>query len=568
MTEVSKRQAEHMISSVSPASASDMPSPNRPRHFFGPGQTVAVIGAGISGVRAAAHLIKQGLRVTVLERSNVAGGVWHYDERIPPYPNKTTPSQGDYQVSQPGEFAYATPPPEPHDSGSHDGDTQDGKTSTGIEVRFSPPGPCYVGLKNNVPTYLMASALSAWPEGTETFVSQKYLEEDIQILAMNHGVDAVTLFRTRVDDIRKAPEGTRWRIRSVTLEYGGPGPRLVERTSQFDLVVVASGHFNTPQTPDIEGLEAWKSAHPHRVTHSKQYRSPKKHRGQNVLVIGAGVSALDICRELDGVANKVYQSVRGGQFDLPPSLLPGSVVRVPGVSEFVLHGDALGSRQLEHKEPVPGAVVLKDGQVIDDIHHVIAATGYLRSYPFLPQLHSDVTSNAEAKEELVVASEGNMAHNLHKDIFYINDPTLAFVGVPYYVATFALFDFQAQAVARVFAGKSRLPTKEDMRREYAKRAGEKGLGRGFNSLHAQGQEVAYVQGLVDWVNSHSTEPGEPPMMPHSEEWKRGFDELKAKATALFKSKKLPDGIAKGGTGLSISSGNQGPPMAMRREAQV
>ncbi len=545
-----------MIPSVSPASDLEMPSSRRPRHCFGPGQTVAVIGAGISGVCAAAHLIKQGLRVTVFERSSVAGGVWHYDERIPPYPNTTTPSQGDYQVSQPGEFACATPPPEPQDDDSHDSDTQGGKTSTSIEVRFSPPGPCYVGLKNNVPTYLMASALSAWPEGTETFVSQKHLEEYIQTLAMNYGVDAVTLFRTRVDEVRKSPEGTRWEIRSITLEHGEPGPRLVEKTSQFDLVVVASGHFNTPQTPDIEGLEAWKTTHPHRITHSKQYRSPEMHRGQNVLVIGAGVSALDICRELDGVANKVYQSVRGGQFDLPPSLLPGNVVRVPGAAEFVLHDNALDSRRLEHKDPVPGAVVLKDGQVLDRIHHIIAATGYLRSYPFLTQLHSDVTPNAEANEELVVASEGNMAHNLHKDIFYINDPTLAFVGVPYYVATFSLFDFQAQAVARVFAGKSRLPTKEDMRREYAKRVGDKGFGRGFNSLHAQGQEVAYVQELVDWVNSHSTKSGEPPMMPHSDDWKRGFDELKARATALFKSKKLPDGVANGpeekeGAGLSI-----------------
>lgn len=38
---------------------------------------VAVIGAGISGVAAAAYLLRQGLNVTVFERSSVAGGVWH-----------------------------------------------------------------------------------------------------------------------------------------------------------------------------------------------------------------------------------------------------------------------------------------------------------------------------------------------------------------------------------------------------------------------------------------------------------------------------------------------------------
>lgn len=37
---------------------------------------VAVIGAGISGVVSAAHLLAAGLEVTVFERSPAAGGVW------------------------------------------------------------------------------------------------------------------------------------------------------------------------------------------------------------------------------------------------------------------------------------------------------------------------------------------------------------------------------------------------------------------------------------------------------------------------------------------------------------
>jgi len=41
-----------------------------------PSKRVAVIGAGISGVVAAAHLKKEGLDVTVFERSSAAGGIW------------------------------------------------------------------------------------------------------------------------------------------------------------------------------------------------------------------------------------------------------------------------------------------------------------------------------------------------------------------------------------------------------------------------------------------------------------------------------------------------------------
>lgn len=513
----------------------DMPLLNQQEHPFGPGRTVAVIGAGISGVCAAAHLLKQGLGVTVFERSSIAGGVWHYDERVPddpPYPNNT-PSRGDYRVSQPGEFAYATPPPEYDDDTGTDDRGRGSRDVADLEVKFSPPGPCYAGLKNNVPTYLMASVLDPWPEGTEPFVSQRRLEQYIQTLAESHGVDAVTLFHTRIDEARKTPDGAKWEIRSVALEKGGDGIQFTEKVQQFDLLVVASGHYNMPRVPDIAGLKDWNVAYPGRVTHSKQYRLSDKYRGQNMLVLGAGVSAMDICRELDGVANKVYQSVRGGRFDIPTSMLPANVSRVTEVTKFVSNNDTQGGQRLRDGETIPGSAILKDGQILSDIHHIVLATGYITSYPFLPQLHSDTAPIAEAGEELLVTSEGEMAHNLHRDIFYINDPTLAFIGIPYHVATFSLFDFQAQAVARAFAGKAHLPDREVMRRDYEKRVAEKGLGRGLHSLFAPGHEVEYVQELVDWVNGDGVKVGAELMLPHSDEWKKGYEELKARATALF-----------------------------------
>lgn len=540
----SLKQLNDFYSSIILSSISNMSSSgNHEYQAFGPGKTVAVIGAGISGVCAAAHLLKQGLRVTVFERSGIAGGVWHYDGRIsedPPFAN-SMPSRGDYKLSRPGEFAYATPPPEHHADDGEDVGHENSSAVADLEVHFAPPGPCYAGLKNNVPTQLMTSALGSWPEGTETFVSQRYIEAYVQTLAKDHGVDEVTSFHTRVDEVRKTADGTKWGLRLVALERGDAGPRLAERISHFDLVVVASGHYNMPRIPETEGLREWKSKFPYRIIHSKQYRSPEAYRGQNVLVIGAGVSAMDICRELDGVAGNTYQSVRGGNFDLPASMLPKNVVRVAEVVRFGPPNASTGDGQVETEAEIPGLVVLKDGGVLKNIHHVLLATGYVTSYPFLPELHSDDTPIAAAGEDLLVTSDGTMAHNLHRDIFYINDPTLAFVGVPYYVATFSLFDFQAQATARVFAGKARLPGREEMRREYEQRVEEKGLGRGFHSLHGAGLEIGYVQELVDWVNSSGADIGEPPMLGHSAEWKQGYDEMKAKMTALFKSGKDKEG---------------------------
>lgn len=64
--------------------------------------------------------------------------------------------------------------------------------------------------------------------------------------------------------------------------------------------------------PAVPGLAAWKAQWPERVTHSKQYRTPAAFRGRTVLIVGAGVSSLDIARESSGLARRVYQSARGG----------------------------------------------------------------------------------------------------------------------------------------------------------------------------------------------------------------------------------------------------------------
>jgi NADPH-dependent glutamate synthase beta subunit-like oxidoreductase len=44
--------------------------------MYHPPKRVAVIGAGISGIVAAAHLSREGINVTVFERSNATGGIW------------------------------------------------------------------------------------------------------------------------------------------------------------------------------------------------------------------------------------------------------------------------------------------------------------------------------------------------------------------------------------------------------------------------------------------------------------------------------------------------------------
>ena len=484
-----------------------------------PVNSVAVIGAGTSGVSAAAHLIRHGLSVTVFERSSIAGGVWHLDPESahePPYPNEV-PSKGDYDVHQEAdENAYITPPATPGRAQSG-ASTPNGTNMTGKDVEdaraarigHAPPGPCYAGLKNNVSLTNMKTSLQDWPPGLEEFVSQQYLEEYIQATAENHGVNAITQYNTRVENIRKV--GAAWEVRTTTLNSSN---QLQSRVQYFDAVVVASGHYNMPRVPDIPGLREWKSRYPEQISHSKRYRDARSYRGRTVLLVGAGVSSMDIAKEIVSAGGSVVQSARGGLFDLPAGMLPEqNARRVDGLSHFVLDEDTTD----DGDEPIAGRVVLTSGEHLSGIHDVILCTGYITSYPFLPDKHDDDRAANEVDENLLVTREGEMTHNLHKDIFYIPDPTLAFVGTPYHISTFSLFDFQAQVVARVFAGNADLPDKAAMRREYAQKVTARGYGRDFHSLRGEGEEIAYVARLVEWMNSNLEDTVEP-MKGHTDAW--------------------------------------------------
>lgn len=129
--------------------------------------------------------------------------------------------------------------------------------------------------------------------------------------------------------------------------------------------------------------------------------------------------------------------------DPPARLLPEATERVAAVTRFVVDGVGRPT----------GAVELADGRVLGAIDHVVLATGYITSYPFLgPGRQAPATAAAAADEHVIVTADGCLTHNLHEDMFYIPDPTLVFVGVPYHVSTFSLFDFQAEVAARVLAG--------------------------------------------------------------------------------------------------------------------
>ena len=219
---------------------------------------------------------------------------------------------------------------------------------------------------------------------------------------------------------------------------------------------------------------------------------------QSVLIVGAGSSACDIGREIALVAKRVYQSVRSNEdahtrAKMPwekvvRSTLPNNFLQVPQIASF--------SPSNAFRDIADAEIVLVDNTSLNGIGFVIFCTGYRFSLPFLPSYRGE-TVNLET-----IITNGVQLHNLHKDTFFIEDPTLAFVGVPFEIATFAVFDIQAVAIAAAFSGKALMPGKQKMREEYEQKKQECGAGMRFHLLGFE-RKLRYIQDALDWVNGSS-----------------------------------------------------------------
>ena len=102
-----------------------------------------------------------------------------------------------------------------------------------------------------------------------------------------------------------------------------------------------------------------------------------------------------------------------------------------------------------HKE---GNITLKNGETIMNINTIIYCTGYGFNFPFLNNIEGLVWD-----KDLI----GPLFHHT----FFALDPTLIFIGVPQYVASFPFFELQARWAAQFLNGnyeKALLPEKEAM----------------------------------------------------------------------------------------------------------
>lgn len=163
-------------------------------------------------------------------------------------------------------------------------------------------------------------------------------------------------------------------------------------------VVVASGNFDSPHTPQIPGLSDFQG----RVLHSSEYLSPEPFAGQRVLVVGGGNSGVQIAVELAATArvslvtrNPVrWQRQRMLGKDLHWWLAATGIDRMPWAPRSVPVVDSAGyRRRIADRHPEqrgmfhrlhPQGVDWGEGTV-ESVDALIFATGFRPNVQYLAQ---------------------------------------------------------------------------------------------------------------------------------------------------------------------------------------
>ena len=190
---------------------------------------------------------------------------------------------------------------------------------------------------------------------------------------------------------------------------------------EFDHVIVASGHFSTPNVPEYEGFSTFNG----RIVHAHDFRDAREFAGKDILVMGSSYSAEDIGSQCWKYGAKTVTSC--------------------------YRTEPMGFKWPDNWEEKPALVKLDGKTAIfqdgsrKDIDAIIMCTGYKHYFPFLPDNLRLKTANRLA------------AADLYKGVVWIDNPKMFYLGMQDQWFTFNMFDAQAWYVRDIILGRIAVP---------------------------------------------------------------------------------------------------------------
>ena len=248
----------------------------------------------------------------------------------------------------------------------------------------------------------------------------------------------------------------------VTVEHLPEGNTYTE---EFDNVVVATGHFSSPNVPYYEGFDSFKG----RILHAHDFRDALEFKDKDILILGTSYSAEDIGSQCWKYGCK---------------------------SVTVAHRTApMGYDWPDNWEEVPALVKVdgntahfKDG-TSKDVDAIILCTGYKHNFPFLP-------SDLRLECPNVLATP-----DLYKGVAYIHNPKLFYLGMQDQWYTFNMFDAQAWWARDVMMGKIGIPDRAAMQADIDARIKAEGeLADDYACIDYQGAYTEELMNETDYPN--------------------------------------------------------------------
>ncbi|CDX18599.1 Flavin-containing monooxygenase [Mesorhizobium sp. ORS 3324] len=267
------------------------------------------------------------------------------------------------------------------------------------------------------------------------------------------GVRPWIRFSTVVRYVTWSPETRKFTVRAHDL------PKDRSYSEEFDHVVVASGHFSTPNVPEFPGFDTFNG----RILHAHDFRDAREFIGQDILIIGTSYSAEDIgsqCWKYGCKSVTVSHRTEAMGFKWPANWK-----EVPLLTK------------------VEGNIAtFKDGSTAT-VNAIILCTGYKHHFPFISDDLRLRTANRLA------------AADLYKGTVYVHNPALFYLGMQDQWYTFNMFDAQAWWVRDVILGRIKLPaSKNELTADVEKRIAAEDAGEdSYDAIRYQGD---YVKELI------------------------------------------------------------------------
>jgi trimethylamine monooxygenase len=257
-------------------------------------------------------------------------------------------------------------------------------------------------------------------EPIASYPPREVLRDYIMGRVERSGVRDYIRFKTAVHWVDYSEESGKFTVTVRDLE------RDELSSEEFDYVVVATGHFSTPNTPYFEGFEHF----PGRVLHAHDFRDACEFTDKDLLLIGSSYSAEDIgtqCYKYGAKSVTYSYRSRPMGYDWPESFEERPLLdRVEGNTAHFQDGSS------------------------KEVDAIVLCTGYQHHFPFLP-------------DELTLRTHNRLyPGGLYKGVFWLENPKLIFLGMQDQYYTFNMFDAQAWYARDVMLGRITLPDATEM----------------------------------------------------------------------------------------------------------